>query len=58
MKEGQVMRQTEVKGRKLRLREGTNHVRGAGQRPHVAVLRLLVPPEIHLPLEGPAAHVA
>lgn len=52
-----MMRQTEVKGRELRLREGSDHVRGAGQRPHVAVLRLLVPPEVHLPLKGPAAHV-
>ena len=51
------MRQTEVKGRELRLREGSEHVLGAGQRPHVAVLRLLVAPEVHLPLEGPAAHV-
>ena len=51
------MRKTKVKGRKLRLREGGEHVGRAGQLPHVAVLGLLVAPEVHLPLEGPAAHV-
>ena len=57
MKEWKVMRKTKVKGRKLRLREGGEHVGRAGQLPHVAVLGLLVAPEVHLPLEGPAAHV-
>ena len=51
------MRKTKVKGRKLRLREGGEHVGRAGQLPHVAVLGLLVAPEVHFPLEGPAAHV-
>ena len=52
-----MMRKTKVKGRKLRLREGGEHVGRGGQLPHVAVLGLLVAPEVHLPLEGPAAHV-
>ena len=52
-----MMRKTKVKGRKLRLREGGEHVGRAGQLPHVAVLGLLVAPEVHFPLEGPAAHV-
>ena len=51
------MRKTKVKGRKLRLREGGEHVGRAGKLPHVAVLGLLVAPEVHFPLEGPAAHV-
>ena len=58
MKEWEVVRQTKVKRRQLRLREAADHVGGAGQRPHIAVLSLLVPPEVHLPLEGPATHVA
>ena len=53
-----MMRKTEMKRRKLRLREGAEHVGGARHLPHVAVLGLLVAPEVHLPLEGPAAHVA
>ena len=57
MKEWKVMRKTKVKGRKLRLREGGEHVGRGGQLPHVAVLGLLVAPEVHFPLEGPAAHV-
>ena len=52
-----MMRKTKVKGRKLRLREGGEHVGRGGQLPHVAVLGLLVAPEVHFPLEGPAAHV-
>ena len=57
MKEWNVVRKSKMKGRKLRLREGGEHVGRAGQLPHVAVLGLLVTPEVHLPLEGPATHV-
>ena len=56
MKERKVMAQPQVERSYGRLTEG-HHVAARAQRPHVAVLGLLVPPEVHLPLECPATHV-
>ena len=56
MEERKVVAEPEVERRYGRLTEG-EQVAAGGDRPHVAVLGLLVPPEVHLPLECPATHV-
>ena len=51
------MAQPQVERSYGRLTEG-HHVAARAQRPHVAVLGLLVSPQVNLPLESSAAEVA
>ena len=57
MEEREVVAEAEVERRYGGLTEG-QQVAAGGDRPHVAVLRLLVSPQVNLPLEGPAAEIA
>ena len=56
MEERKVVAEPEVERRYGRLTEG-EQVAAGGDRPHVAVLGLLVSPQVHLPLEGSAAEI-
>ena len=56
MEERKVMTQTQVKRRYGRLSEGQQVVAGC-DGPHVAVLGLLVAPQVDLPLESSAAEI-
>ena len=56
MQEGQVVGQSQVKGGQGGLTEG-QQVAGGGDGPHIAVLGLLVAPQVDLPLESSAAEI-
>ena len=49
--------QPQVEGRHGGLTEGQQVAAVGAERPHVAVLGLLVSPQVNLPLKGPAAEV-